>query len=59
MNIEKEFRDVLDNEEDGAVLQMYVWKLDHLWNSIKEKYYRCLNRGFSSWELDYRMKEEK
>jgi hypothetical protein len=59
MNLEDTFREILDKEEDGEVLQGYVWGLNHLWESIKEKYARCLNRGYCSWELDYRMKSEE
>ena len=44
--------------KDSDKLRRFIWDISPIIDSIKEKYFRMLNKGLSSWQLDYRLKRE-
>ena len=39
-------------------LRRFIWDISSIIGSIKEKYFRMLNKGLPGWQLDYRLKRE-
>ncbi|KKM95940.1 hypothetical protein LCGC14_1183110 [marine sediment metagenome] len=57
--MKKLLRDFYLNCNSGVELQQFVWEIMPIILKIKEKYFRILNNGIPSWELDYRLKTEE
>ena len=52
-------RDFYLNCNNAEELQRFIWDICPLIDKIREKYFRMLNNNVPSWQLDYRLKEEK
>ena len=44
--------------KDSDKLRRFIWDISPIISSIKEKYFRMLNKNLPSWQLDYRLKRE-
>ena len=57
--MKKQLREFYLNCNDREELRRFIWDITPIIQKIREKYFRMLNEGIPSWELDYRLKEEE
>jgi len=53
----KEIEELLITKDIDKI-KWFIWNYTDIINTIRERYFRTLNKGKSSWELDYRIKYE-